>query len=99
MFPVLCVWLLHVGRLMIPAKTTCPTAWTTEYIGYVMTARNDEGPNTFECVDQSQEPIPGTQPNMHGSGLYHVEASCNGFECYPGPYDDFKELNCAVCTI
>ena len=62
-----------------------------------MTAHNNEGPYTYECVDQSQEPTPGTRANTHGAVFYHVEATCNGFLC--PPYVTDKELNCAVCTI
>ena len=83
--------------MMIPAMTNCPPLWTREYIGYLMTGRQDLQRSTYECVDSSQEPIPETQPsNGNGALFYHVEAQCNGMDC--PPYDPEKELTCVVCT-
>ena len=84
--------------MMIPAKTSCPPSWTKEYIGYLMTERQDLQRSMYECVDSNQEPIPETRPlNRNGALLYHVEASCNGMDC--PPYDPEKELACVVCTM
>ena len=45
---------------MIPAKTQCPTHWTLEYIGYLMTKHhNAAGPKMYECIDKDPESIPG----------------------------------------
>ena len=82
--------------LMIPAKTSCPPSWTTEYYGYLMTAHYSHHRNTFECVDKDQQSIGGSHANVNGALLYHVEATCNGIDC--PPFDPAKELNCAVCT-
>ena len=83
--------------LMLPAKTTCPTSWTKEYDGYIMAPYYSQRRSTFECVDRSQESVPGSQANTNGALCYHVEATCNGLQC--PPYDPQKELTCAVCTI
>ena len=84
--------------LMIPAKTTCPTSWTTEYTGYLMTVhRHTHQRSMFECVDQSQESVPGSQADTNGALFYHVEATCNGLQC--PPYVEEKELTCVVCTM
>ena len=83
--------------LMLPAKTTCPTSWTKEYDGYIMVEHYSHHRSTFECVDRSQESVPGSQANTNGALFYHVEATCNGLQC--PPYDSQKELTCAVCTI
>ena len=37
--------------IMIPAKLTCPTNWTPEYTGYLMSERSNHRPATYECVD------------------------------------------------
>ena len=39
--------------LMIPAKLTCPTHWTTEYAGYLMTAGMDEHYLSVLIINQS----------------------------------------------
>jgi hypothetical protein len=83
--------------LMLPGKTTCPTSWTTEYQGYIVSAHDTERPSTFECIDQNQVSVPGSSSNVNGATLFHVEATCNGLQC--PPYDPQKELTCAVCTI
>ena len=82
--------------LMIPAKTSCPTSWTREYYGYLMSQHRSHHPSLYECVDRDQESLPGSQANTNGALFYHVEANCNGMPC--PPYDAQKELNCVVCT-
>lgn len=82
--------------LMIPAKTSCPTSWTREYYGYLMSQHRSYHPSLYECVDRDQESLPGSQANTNGALFYHVEANCNGMPC--PPYDAQKELNCVVCT-
>ena len=81
--------------LMIPAKLTCPTNWTTEYTGYLMAAYDgDNGRTLFECIDSTPESIPGGDVN--NAFYHHVEATCNSL-CCP-PYDAEKEVTCVVCT-
>ena len=87
--------------LMIPAKSSCPSSWTREYYGYLMTeykgtSSNIRGRTMFECVDKDQESIPGSAANGNGAQFFHVEASCNGLPC--PPYNEHQELNCVVCT-
>ena len=82
--------------LMIPAKTSCPTSWTREYYGYLMSQYHSYHPSLYECVDKVQESVPGSQANTNGALFYHVEASCNGMQC--PPYNNYKKLNCVVCT-
>ena len=89
--------------LMIPAKTSCPSNWTREYFGYIMTewkgsSNNIRGRTMFECVDKDQESLPGGgTTNTNGVLFSHVEADCStGLPC--PPYNSEKELNCVMCT-
>ena len=84
--------------LMIPAKTSCPSSWTREYYGYLMSERVHENHHrsTFECVDKDQSSVPGSSNYVHAGWFGHVEAHCSGFAC--PPYNNYKELNCVVCT-
>jgi len=86
--------------LMIPAKNRCPSSWTLEYSGYLMSAPSihtlTDRRTMFECVDGNPDTVPGTAANTHGAVLYPVEANCNGMAC--PPYHPQKELTCAVCT-
>lgn len=84
--------------LMIPAKLTCFTHWTTEYTGYLMVGHeNHNGRTLFECIDQQPQSVPGLGAFDNNNALYyHVEATCNNFLC--PPYNTEKELTCVVCT-
>ena len=84
--------------LMVPARTSCPTSWTGEYSGYIMSARvSDTGRSSYICVDQAYEPAHGSQGQTSGTGhLDHVEVNCNTMPC--PPYVNYKELTCVVCT-
>ena len=82
--------------IMMPANYLCPTGWTREYYGYLMSERYYSYYRTmFECLDASMDIIHGSSSSS-GSHLYHVEASCSGMSC--PPYDGYRELNCAVCS-
>ena len=86
----------RVAVTMIPAKTRCPSTWTLEYSGYLMSDHHGHYRTMYECVDKNPDSIPGSAPNTDGALFYHVEANCNGIAC--PPYDPQKELTCAVCT-
>ena len=86
----------RVAVTMIPAKTRCPSNWTLEYSGYLMSDYHVYTTTMYECVDKNPDSVPGSASNTNGALFYHVEASCNGMLC--PPYDPQKELTCAVCT-
>ena len=84
--------------VMIPAKTQCPTHWTLEYIGYLMTkSYHNAGPKMYECVDKDPESIPGPDiPSDVSVAFKPVEPFSSGIS--NTAYDDEKELTCVVCT-
>ncbi len=86
----------RAAMIMIPAKTQCPTSWTVEYAGYLMTEYHGHARSVFSCVDKDAQSIPGGVGTEYGALFYHVEATCNGILC--PPYDTERELTCAVCT-
>ena len=58
-------------KLMIPARITCPSSWTIEYKGYLMTAHYSHQTNTvFECIDENPESIPGSSTDDNGALFY-----------------------------
>ncbi len=75
----------------------CPTSWTMEYKGYLMTEYYGHWRPTYECVDYNQEYFPGSHSNVDEALLYHVEAECGGMQC--PPYYAQKELTCVMCTL
>ena len=68
---------------MIPAWHHCPSGWTVEYTGYLMSERYLHSKATYECVDMNAESIPGSHADNDGGLFYHVEATCNGLPCLP----------------
>ena len=86
----------RVAMLMIPAKTQCPSSWTLEYVGYLMSERYTHHRSMFSCMDKDAQSLSGGSSNTNGALFYHVEATCNGILC--PPYDTQRELTCAVCT-
>ena len=83
---------------MVPAKYTCPTGWTREYHGYLMSSLSAGGRHRtrYTCVDTAFKPVPGTSANLEGLLFYFVEGRCGSLPC--PPYDNTRELSCAVCT-
>ena len=54
---------------MIPAKSQCPSTWTLEYSGYLMSTYYGDSRNThyrtmFECVDKNPDSVPGSAPDQ-----------------------------------
>ena len=83
---------------MISAKTQCPTNWTLEYIGYLLSGHYyNSGRTMYECVDEDPESVPGLNAASYPRAFFVlVEPYCSGLSC--PPYNDEKELTCAVCT-
>ena len=85
--------------LMIPAKVACPTGWTREYHGYLMTEKVDHTSTEFVCVDRNPEILAGTSAeNQDGALFYLVEGRCDASNLPCGPYIDGAELACVVCS-
>ncbi|XP_072024335.1 uncharacterized protein [Amphiura filiformis] len=90
------------SMLMIPAMKTCPTGWTEEYHGYLMTDDYRHRRRDFVCMDRSPESLSGgSSGNQNGALFYPVEGRCGGTN--PGnlpcpPYTSGRELSCVVCT-
>ena len=93
-----CYASLRVAITMIPAKIQCPSTWTREYSGYLMSTliTRNHYRTMFECVDRNPDTIAASALDTNGAVFYHVEANCNGMAC--PPYDPQKELTCIVCT-
>ena len=95
---VVCYVKSRGSTLMMPARNDCPSGWTEEYHGYLMSeAYSNKKQRDFICVDEDAEYVPGSQANKHGASLYLVQVDCIGMlPCLP--YVKNRELTCAVCT-
>jgi hypothetical protein len=85
------------SHVMIPARNVCPSGWTLEYKGYLMTAyEGHDGRTQFICVDGDAESTTASHVDRNGALLYFVESRCGSLPC--PPYANGKELTCVVCT-
>ncbi|XP_078364890.1 uncharacterized protein LOC144649289 isoform X2 [Oculina patagonica] len=85
------------SMLMMPARNDCPSGWTEEYHGYLMTEYyGHKKQRDFICVDENAESVPGTKASKDGALLYPVQGQCGSLPC--GPYVAGREFTCAVCT-
>ena len=84
--------------LMIPGHYTCPKEWTREYFGYLMAeSNNSKGRSTFECMDEKPVAMDARHINQRYGALFcHSEPRVPGLP-FP-PFDQHKEITCAVCT-
>jgi len=94
---VVCFVKSRGSMLMMPARNDCPSGWTVEYTGYLMTAYHGHQHSTdFICVDGDPEFVPGSHADKNGALLYPVEGVCGSLPCLP--YVSGRELTCSVCT-
>ena len=81
---------------MVPAKYTCPSGWTREYYGFLMAEHHNHSPSQFTCVDTAFKSVIDSSKNHDGLLFFFVEGRCGSLPC--PPYDNTRELSCAVCT-
>ena len=93
----LCHMTTRGAVFMLPGRYECPSGWTQEYHGYLVTAHHDISHRTmFECMDIEPEKVDGGHANHDGALFYHVEPRCGSLPC--PPYDSTKEMTCVVCS-
>jgi len=82
---------------MIPARTSCPSGWVSEYYGYLMSEYYKYNASQYSCVDYSFKTIPNTAADYTESmEFFFVEGVCGSLPC--PPYENGRELSCVVCT-
>ena len=66
--------------LMMPARNDCPSGWTEEYHGYLMTEYwKHPNQRDYICVDEDAEYVPGTVTHHPRWPGYPVEGECSGY--------------------
>ena len=84
-------------KLMIPGANSCPSSWTREYKGYLMSQHHDlKAKSVYECVDESPESIDGSVGNTYGAIFYFTLPACDSGICPPCTPN--KAITCVVCT-
>ena len=83
--------------MMLPATINCPSGWTREYNGYLMTSDKNTTRGSHLCVDELAQRVPGSEGHTDKAhDLWNVEVYCDIIPC--PPYEEEKELTCAVCS-
>ena len=83
--------------LMVPGRNTCLNGWNLEYAGYLASGANYQAAATeYVCLDANPEAVPSGFSNQNGKLFYLVEGICGSLEC--PPYENGRELTCAVCS-
>ena len=82
--------------VMIPGQHTCPHKWRTEYNGWLMSEHFNNRRSTFECIDVASEILYSEDIIPDGALFFTVRPRCSSLPC--PPFDQEKELACAVCS-
>ncbi|XP_060603540.1 uncharacterized protein LOC132756478 [Ruditapes philippinarum] len=83
--------------LMIPGKNTCYAGWTFEYEGLLAAGHYEhKAGSEFVCLDKDLDVIAGGSAKHLGKLFYLAEAVCGALTC--PPYQNGKEITCAVCS-
>eukprot|EP00045_Choanoeca_perplexa_P018407 m.290873 g.290873 ORF g.290873 m.290873 type:complete len:3950 (+) comp17810_c0_seq1:79-11928(+) len=85
---------LRTNVLMHPGTTICPTGWTREYFGYLLSSHYTHKRVNGICMDEKPDKF-GTSSSQNGALLYFAEM--RDAAAFP-TYTNNLELTCAVCT-
>ncbi|XP_070566001.1 uncharacterized protein [Ptychodera flava] len=85
--------------ILYPGRDDCPSGWTREYYGYLMSSKYTEATTRYVCVDKSGGVLASTSTAVNGGFLYPVENVCSAGSGLPcAPYVNGYELTCAICS-
>ena len=81
--------------VMIPARNDCPTGWSLEYHGYLLSSHHATDKNSQSlCLDYNMEGL-----NRTGDGGHHLyRVGVDAGYGLPSSFPSARELTCAVCN-
>lgn len=80
--------------LMVPGSTLCPSGWTQQYWGYLVSTHYTQTTSEWVCLNNT--PILfGSTANSNGDLWYPTEAELCALRA---PYVQNREITCSVCT-
>ena len=86
------------------ASYTCPSGWSREYYGYLMSEAIDglggshNSTRSTICVDSGARAVPNTGKGGNIALAYMLSVECSGSQLPCPPYQDGRILPCALCT-
>lgn len=81
---------------MQPGRAQCPTGFTTDYQGYLMTMAINYLRTSYSCVDANPEAV-GDNQNLQGNQLYFAQTTSNAAAA-PLGFSNNYEISCSHCT-
>ena len=83
--------------LMVPGRNTCLNGWNLEYAGYLAAGYHTHpAASEYVCLDANPDTLIAGFADQNGILFYLVEGICGSLEC--PPYENGRELTCAVCS-
>ena len=83
--------------IMVPATRTCPSGWTAQYNGYLVTGYYlHRAASEYVCLDGQPEDVPNGRQNEDGSTWYYTLTRCGSLPC--PPYVNDTVVTCVVCS-
>jgi len=78
--PIIYVYLNKIRYI----TNKCPSGWTLEYGGYIVSALKDQQRGHYTCLDKAPEAVNGGSNYANSNAVYPVVTSCSaGFSCPP----------------
>ena len=82
-----CLAMGQTSIITIPVEVTCPSGWTTQYSGYLMTSSISQRSGPHHCLD-----FKGVSVDSNAWLAHTTEMDCTGSNCS-------NRVECAVCTL
>ena len=79
--------------LTVNGRQDCPSNFTLDYAGYLMSERHNAWRTEYICVSAHIEAVPSSSTNSPSAELWQAET-----DGALGPYTDDKEVTCAQCS-
>ena len=97
----ICHVTIAASSIMIPAKTTCPSGWTMQFTGFLVSDYFGGSNHAFDyiCLHNDAEYMTegARRHDDNGHILYPVQATCDPLPC--PPYKNGQYITCVVCSL
>ncbi|XP_070183611.1 uncharacterized protein, partial [Littorina saxatilis] len=82
--------------IMVPGTLSCPSGWTSQYTGHLVSQLADHFATEYVCLDGSPEHSLNDESNENGLLFYYVITVCGSLPC--APYINNRVVTCVVCS-
>ncbi|XP_070185046.1 uncharacterized protein [Littorina saxatilis] len=82
--------------IMVPGTLSCPSGWTSQYTGHLVSQYTDYFATEYVCLDSSPEHGINDESNENGLLFYYLITVCGSLPC--APYINSRVVTCVVCS-